>query len=159
MFPYREAGLKETVIFADQLMYTGFRIAALSGLSIGVDDMVIPAGKSRILNQAQKEVVEIQKQYAAGLLTDGERYNKVVDIWTRTSEQVSDLMMAELGVDTVINKQGEKVEQDSFNSIYMMADSGARGSHAQIRQLAGMRGLMAKPGRFDNRDPDYGKFP
>ena len=142
---YREAGLKDTVIFADQLMYTGFKIAALSGLSIGVDDMVIPAGKSAILNQAQKEVVEIQKQYAAGLLTDGERYNKVVDIWTRTSEQVSDFMMSELGVDTVINKKGEKVEQDSFNSIYMMADSGARGSHAQIRQLAGMRGLMAKP--------------
>ncbi len=142
---YREAGLKDTVIFADQLMYTGFRMAALSGLSIGVDDMVIPAGKPEILNQAQKEVVEIQKQYNAGLLTDGERYNKVVDIWTRTSEQVSDSMMAELGVDTVINKRGEKVEQDSFNSIYMMADSGARGSHAQIRQLAGMRGLMAKP--------------
>ena len=142
---YREAGLKDTVIFADQLMYTGFRMAALSGLSIGIDDMVIPADKSKILNQAQKEVVEIQKQYDAGLLTDGERYNKVVDIWTRTTEQVSDSMMMELGVDTVINKQGEKVEQDSFNSIYMMADSGARGSHAQIRQLAGMRGLMAKP--------------
>ncbi len=142
---YREAGLKDTVIFADQLMYTGFGMAALSGLSIGVDDMVVPADKPGILNQAQKEVVEIQKQYDAGLLTDGERYNKVVDIWTRTSEQVSDSMMAELGVDTVINKQGEKVEQDSFNSIYMMADSGARGSHAQIRQLAGMRGLMAKP--------------
>ncbi len=142
---YREAGLKDTVIFADQLMYTGFGMAALSGLSIGVDDMVVPADKPGILNQAQKEVVEIQKQYDAGLLTDGERYNKVVDIWTRTSEQVSDSMMSELGVDTVINKQGEKVEQDSFNSIYMMADSGARGSHAQIRQLAGMRGLMAKP--------------
>ncbi len=142
---YREAGLKDTVIFADQLMYTGFSMAALSGLSIGVDDMVIPADKPEILSQAQKEVVEIQKQYDAGLLTDGERYNKVVDIWTRTSEQVSDSMMAELGVDTVTNKQGEKVEQDSFNSIYMMADSGARGSHAQIRQLAGMRGLMAKP--------------
>ena len=142
---YRQAGLKDTVIFADQLMYTGFNMAALSGLSIGVDDMVVPADKPEILSRAQKEVVEIQKQYDAGLLTDGERYNKVVDIWTRTSEQVSDSMMSELGVDTVIDKQGEKVEQDSFNSIYMMADSGARGSHAQIRQLAGMRGLMAKP--------------
>ena len=142
---YREAGLKDTVIFADQLMYTGFKMAALAGVSIGVDDMVIPGSKSGILELAQKEVVEIQQQYSAGLLTDGERYNKVIDIWTRTSEQVADSMMAELGVDTVVNKEGEKVEQDSFNSIYMMADSGARGSHAQIRQLAGMRGLMAKP--------------
>ena len=142
---YREAGLKETVIFADQLMYTGFRMAALSGVSIGVDDMVIPKNKAGILDRSQKEVVEIQEQYNAGLLTDGERYNKVVDIWTRTSEQVGDAMMAELGVDKVINKEGQLIEQDSFNSIYMMADSGARGSHAQIRQLAGMRGLMAKP--------------
>ncbi len=142
---YREAGLKETVIFADQLMYTGFRMAALSGVSIGVDDMVIPESKARILDEAQREVVEIQQQYSAGLLTDGERYNKVIDIWTRTSEQVADSMMRELGVDKVTNLDGEVVEQDSFNSIYMMADSGARGSHAQIRQLAGMRGLMAKP--------------
>ncbi|MEM7196053.1 MAG: DNA-directed RNA polymerase subunit beta' [Pseudomonadota bacterium] len=142
---YRMVGLKETVIFADQLMYTGFRMAALAGISIGVDDMVIPANKEKILDTAQKEVVEIQEQYGAGLLTDGERYNKVIDIWTRTSEQVADSMMKELGVDKVQNKEGESVEQDSFNSIYMMADSGARGSHAQIRQLAGMRGLMAKP--------------
>ncbi|NKB75528.1 MAG: DNA-directed RNA polymerase subunit beta' [Gammaproteobacteria bacterium] len=142
---YREAGLKETVIFADQLMYTGFRMAALSGVSIGVDDMVIPENKARILDTAQKEVVEIQQQYSAGLLTDGERYNKVIDIWTRTSEQVADAMMNELGVDKVRTDDGTVVEQNSFNSIYMMADSGARGSHAQIRQLAGMRGLMAKP--------------
>ncbi len=142
---YRDAGLKETVIFADQLMYTGFRIAALSGVSIGVDDMIIPNSKAKILNNAQKEVVEIQQQYRAGLLTDGERYNKVIDIWTRTSELVAKSMMEELGVDKVTNAEGETVEQDSFNSIYMMADSGARGSHAQIRQLAGMRGLMAKP--------------
>jgi DNA-directed RNA polymerase subunit beta' len=142
---YREAGLKATVIFADQLMYTGFKMAALAGVSIGVDDMVIPDSKARILDLAQKEVVEIQKQYNDGLLTDGERYNKVIDIWTRTSELVADTMMSELGVERVTNKDGETVEQDSFNSIYMMADSGARGSHAQIRQLAGMRGLMAKP--------------
>ncbi len=142
---YREAGLKDTVIFADQLMYTGFNMATLSGLSIGVDDMVVSDDKKKLLDQAQEQVVEIKKQYDAGLLTEGERYNKVVDIWTKTGEQVSDSMMKELGVDTVINKQGEKVKQDSFNSIYMMADSGARGSHAQIRQLAGMRGLMAKP--------------
>jgi DNA-directed RNA polymerase subunit beta' len=142
---YRKAGLKDTVIFADQLMYTGFRMAALSGVSIGVDDMVIPDSKAKILDFAQKEVVEIQQQYSAGLLTDGERYNKVIDIWTRTSEQVADSMMAELGVDKVTNKEGEEIEQESFNSIFMMADSGARGSHAQIRQLAGMRGLMAKP--------------
>jgi DNA-directed RNA polymerase subunit beta' len=142
---YREAGLKDTVVFADQLMYTGFKMAALAGVSIGIDDMVIPDSKAKMLDIAQKEVVEIQGQFNAGLLTDGERYNKVIDIWTRTSEQVADTMMSELGVETVTNKAGEKVQQESFNSIYMMADSGARGSHAQIRQLAGMRGLMAKP--------------
>ncbi len=142
---YREAGLKETVIFADQLMYTGFKMAALAGVSIGVDDMVIPENKAKILAIAQKEVVEIQQQYSTGLLTDGERYNKVIDIWSRTSELVADSMMSELGVEKVTSKDGEIVTQDSFNSIYMMADSGARGSHAQIRQLAGMRGLMATP--------------
>ena len=142
---YRLTGLKDTVIFADQLMYMGFRMAALAGISIGVDDMVIPPDKGKILAGAQKQVVEIKKQYSAGLLTDGERYNKVIDIWTRTNEQVAESMMRELAVDRIENKQGERVEQDSFNSIYMMADSGARGSHAQIKQLAGMRGLMAKP--------------
>ncbi len=142
---YRQVGLKETVIFADQLMYTGFRMAALSGISIGVDDMVIPKDKAKILGEAQKEVLEIQGQYTDGLLTDGERYNKVIDIWSRRSEQVADSMLGELGKEQVIDNKGEQVEQDSFNSIYMMADSGARGSHAQIRQLAGMRGLMAKP--------------
>jgi len=142
---YRQAGLKETVIFADQLMYEGFRMAAYSGISIGVDDMVIPGSKAGILDHAVAEVVEIKQQYDDGLLTDGERYNKVVDIWTRTSEQVGNSMMQEIGIDRVTRHDGEKVEQDSFNSIYMMADSGARGSQAQIRQLAGMRGLMAKP--------------
>ncbi|WP_423907912.1 DNA-directed RNA polymerase subunit beta' [Candidatus Spongiihabitans sp.] len=142
---YRQVGLKETVIFADQLMYTGFKMAALSGISIGVDDMEIPKDKAKILSEAQKEVLEIQGQYTDGLLTDGERYNKVIDIWSRRSEQVADSMLSELGTEQVTDNKGEQVPQKSFNSIYMMADSGARGSHAQIRQLAGMRGLMAKP--------------
>ena len=142
---YRTVGLKETVIFADQLMYMGFRYAAMSGISIGVDDMVIPEEKVAILAEAEEEVKNIQSQYSSGLLTHGERYNKVVDIWTRTSEQVAAAMMKKLGTDKVRDAGGKEVEQESFNSIYMMADSGARGSHAQIRQLAGMRGLMAKP--------------
>ncbi len=142
---YRSVGLKDTVIFADQLMYTGFSMATRAGISIGVDDMVIPDNKETILGGAENEVKSIQEQYKSGLLTDGERYNKVVDIWTRTSERVANSMMDELGVDDVVDREGNKVTQESFNSIYMMADSGARGSHAQIRQLAGMRGLMAKP--------------
>jgi DNA-directed RNA polymerase subunit beta' len=142
---YRSVGLKETVIFADQLMYTGFRNAAIAGVSIGVDDMVVPEEKEPILAASEAEVKNIQEQYISGLLTDGERYNKVVDIWTRTSEKIANVMMDKLGTDQVEDAEGKKVEQESFNSIYMMADSGARGSHAQIRQLSGMRGLMAKP--------------
>ena len=142
---YRRVGLKETVIFADQLMYTGFSYATRAGISIGVDDMVTPADKGEILHQAEAEVKSIQKQYASGLLTDGERYNKVVDIWSRTSEKVAQSMMQQLGTQEVVDAEGNMVTQDSFNPIYMMADSGARGSAAQIRQLAGMRGLMAKP--------------
>ena len=142
---YRQVGLKATVIFADQLMYTGFAYAARAGISIGVDDMVTPAEKGAIIAAAEAEVKSIQNQYASGLLTDGERYNKVVDIWTHTSERVAKSMMDKLGVEEVTDASGKKVTQDSFNSIYMMADSGARGSAAQIRQLAGMRGLMAKP--------------
>ncbi len=142
---YRRVGLKETVIFADQLMYTGFSYATRAGISIGVDDMVTPAEKGEILHQAEAEVKSIQKQYASGLLTDGERYNKVVDIWSRTSENVAQSMMQQLGTQEVVDAEGNMVTQDSFNPIYMMADSGARGSAAQIRQLAGMRGLMAKP--------------
>jgi DNA-directed RNA polymerase subunit beta' len=142
---YRTVGMKETVIFADQLMYTGFRNAALAGISIGVDDMVVPSEKPEIIEQAEDEVKHIQEQYSSGLLTDGERYNKVVDIWTRTSENIANRMMDNLGSDQVTDSEGKEVEQESFNSIYMMADSGARGSHAQIRQLSGMRGLMAKP--------------
>ena len=142
---YRALGLKETVIFADQLMYTGFRFATIAGISIGIDDMVIPESKNEILNVAEADVKEIQDQYSSGLVTDGERYNKVVDIWSRTNEQIAKAMMDKLGSEVVEDSKGNKVTQDSFNSIYMMADSGARGSAAQIRQLAGMRGLMARP--------------
>jgi DNA-directed RNA polymerase subunit beta' len=142
---YRTVGLKETVVFADQLMYTGFQYATRAGVSIGVDDMVVPQQKLKILATAEKEVKEIQEQYSSGLVTNGERYNKVVDIWSRTNDQVAKAMMEKLGTDEVSDTKGNKVRQKSFNSIFMMADSGARGSAAQIRQLAGMRGLMAKP--------------
>ncbi|MEM9404071.1 MAG: DNA-directed RNA polymerase subunit beta', partial [Pseudomonadota bacterium] len=142
---YRQLGLKKTVVFADRLMYTGFRNATTAGCSIGVNDMVVPEEKSDILAVAEAEVKEIQDQYSSGLVTDGERYNKVVDIWSRTNDQVAKSMMDKLGVEKVKNSKGKEVDQESFNSIYMMADSGARGSAAQIRQLAGMRGLMAKP--------------
>jgi DNA-directed RNA polymerase subunit beta' len=142
---YRQVGLKETVVFADQLMYTGFSYATTAGISIGVDDMVVPEEKSSILERAETQVREIEGQYASGLVTFGERYNKVVDIWSYTNEQVAKAMMDKLGTDQVTDTEGNKVMQQSFNSIYMMADSGARGSAAQIRQLAGMRGLMAKP--------------
>ncbi len=142
---YRNLGLKKTVVFADQLMYTGFRFATIAGISIGVNDMVVPDEKEAILSVAESEVKEIQDQYASGLVTEGERYNKVVDIWSRTNDQVAKAMMDKLGSETVRDASGKNVNQESFNSIYMMADSGARGSAAQIRQLAGMRGLMAKP--------------
>jgi DNA-directed RNA polymerase subunit beta' len=142
---YRRMGLKDTVIFADQLMYLGFTYATMSGASVGIDDMAIPAEKAEILAVAEAEVEEIATQYASGLVTDGERYNKIIDIWSRTNDQVANAMMDGLGTDTVIDAEGNEVKQASMNSIYMMADSGARGSAAQIRQLAGMRGLMAKP--------------
>jgi DNA-directed RNA polymerase subunit beta' len=142
---YRRCGLKDTVIFADQLMYMGFRQATMSGASIGVNDFVIPDEKTEIVAEADTEVKEIERQFAEGLVTQGEKYNKVVDIWSRANELLAKKMMDNLKTDIVTNKDGEQVEQDSFNSVYMMADSGARGSAAQIRQLAGMRGLMAKP--------------
>lgn len=142
---YRQLGLKDTVILADQLMYTGYHYATRSGSSIGVSDMVVPDAKAEILARSEAEVKEIEHQYASGLLTSGEKYNKVIDIWSRTGDQVARKMMEQLGKVRLQNRQGEWVEQDSFNSVYMMADSGARGSAAQIRQLAGMRGLMAKP--------------
>ncbi len=142
---YRNVGLKETVIFADRLMYTGFHQATRAGVSIGVDDMVVPDEKSAIIKAAEEGVKEIEEQYASGLVTTGERYNKVVDIWSHTNDQVAKAMMDKLGSEIVTDTTGKQVKQASFNSIYMMADSGARGSAAQIRQLAGMRGLMAKP--------------
>jgi len=142
---YRNVGLKETVIFADRLMYTGFQQATRAGVSIGVDDMVVPDDKRRIIAAAEEGVREIEEQYASGLVTTGERYNKVVDIWSHTNDQVAKAMMEKLGSEMVTDTKGNQVRQASFNSIYMMADSGARGSAAQIRQLAGMRGLMAKP--------------
>ena len=142
---YRQLDVKDTVIFADQLMYMGFRMATKAGVSIGINDMVVPDEKVGILAQAESEVKEIQEQYASGVVTNGERYNKVVDIWSRTNDQVAKAMMSGLGKETVVNRDGDEEQQDSFNSIFMMADSGARGSAAQIRQLAGMRGLMAKP--------------
>jgi DNA-directed RNA polymerase subunit beta' len=142
---YRTLGLKETVIFADRLMYTGFAYATRSGVSFGVDDIVIPEQKTRIVAGADREVKEIQDQYASGLVTNGERYNKVVDIWSRANDQVAKAMMDKLGTEDAIDSRGARQRQKSFNSIFMMSDSGARGSAAQIRQLAGMRGLMAKP--------------
>jgi DNA-directed RNA polymerase subunit beta' len=142
---YRILGLKETVVFADQLMYTGFQYATRSGMSFGIDDIVIPEQKVKIVNAATAEVKEIQDQYASGLVTNGERYNKVVDIWSRANDQVAKAMMEKLGTEEATDSRGVKKRQKSFNSIFMMADSGARGSAAQIRQLAGMRGLMAKP--------------
>jgi DNA-directed RNA polymerase subunit beta' len=142
---YRRLGLKKSVVFADKLMYTGFHYATMAGVSIGIDDLMIPDEKKKILATAEAEVVAIQDQYVSGLVTSGERYNKVVDIWSRTNEQVARAMMKRLGKTIVKDSAGKKMEEDSMNSIFIMADSGARGSAAQIRQLAGMRGLMAKP--------------
>ena len=142
---YRNCGLKDTVIFADQVMYTGFQYATKSGASIGVNDFVIPDAKAEIIGDAEGQVKEIESQFASGLVTQGEKYNKVVDIWSRANELVAKAMMDNLGTDEVEDRDGNTVDQESFNSVYMMADSGARGSPAQIRQLAGMRGLMAKP--------------
>jgi DNA-directed RNA polymerase subunit beta' len=142
---YRTLGLKETVIFADQLMYTGFYYATRAGVSFGIDDIVIPEQKTKLVAAADREVKEIQDQYASGLVTNGERYNKVVDIWSRANDQVAKAMMEKLGSEEATDVKGQRQKQKSFNSIFMMADSGARGSAAQIRQLAGMRGLMAKP--------------
>jgi DNA-directed RNA polymerase subunit beta' len=142
---FRRCGLRETVIFADKLMQAGFGMATRAGISFGVHDMRIPTQKHEMIQSAENEVKEIESQYTSGLVTVGERYNKVVDIWSRCGEQVGKVMMDQLGTEEVVDRHGKKVRQEAFNSIYMMADSGARGSAAQIRQLAGMRGLMAKP--------------
>ena len=142
---FRKCGLKDTVMFADKLMYTGFSMAARGGISICMQDMLMPPQKQSILSAAESEVKEIQSQYTSGLVTDGERYNKVVDIWGQAGDKVAKAMMDQLSSEQTVDREGITVKQESFNSIYMMADSGARGSAAQIRQLAGMRGLMAKP--------------
>ena len=142
---FRRCGLKETVVFADKLLQNGFRLATRAGISIAIDDMLVPQEKHGIISRAEDEVKEIANQYASGLVTAGERYNKVVDIWGKAGDEVSKVMMAQLAKEKTLDRNGKEVEQESFNSIYMMADSGARGSAAQIRQLAGMRGLMAKP--------------
>ena len=142
---FRKCGLRATVVFADKLMQSGFRLATRAGISIAVDDMLIPDVKKGMIATAEAEVKQIEQQYASGLVTAGERYNKVVDIWGKTSDEVGKAMMDQLKVEPVTKRDGTESTQESFNAIYMMADSGARGSAAQIRQLAGMRGLMAKP--------------
>ncbi len=142
---FRKCGLRATVIFADALKNNGYRLSTRAGISICVGDMKVPAQKETLVRAAEQEVKEIESQYTSGLVTQGERYNKVVDIWGRTADQVGKVMMQELSTEPTIDRHGKKVSQESFNSVYMMADSGARGSAAQIRQLAGMRGLMAKP--------------
>ncbi|AQS51536.1 DNA-directed RNA polymerase subunit beta' [Paenalcaligenes hominis] len=142
---FRRCGLRATVIFADKLMQSGFSLATRGGISIGMNDMLVPAAKVEILDKAALEVKEIDKQYSSGLVTAQERYNNVVDIWGKASDQVGKAMMEQLATEPVVDRHGNETRQESFNSIYMMADSGARGSAAQIRQLAGMRGLMAKP--------------
>ena len=142
---FRRCGLKDTVVFADKLLQIGFQLATQAGLSIAIEDMLVPQEKSSIIDRAEAEVKEIAAQYASGLVTAGERYNKVVDIWGKAGDEVSKVMMSQLAKEQTADRDGKRVEQESFNPIYMMADSGARGSAAQIRQLAGMRGLMAKP--------------
>ncbi len=142
---YRKLGLKPSVIFADQLMYMGFRHATRAGVSIGIDDLIIPDSKTEIIARAEEEVKEIEKQHASGLVTDGERKNKAIDIWSHINDQVAKAMMEGMATEMVKDAKGKEVAQPSFNSVFMMADSGARGSAAQMRQLAGMRGLMAKP--------------
>ena len=149
---FRKVGIRETVIFADKLMYTGYSYATKAGISISINDMLVPPEKAQLIAAADAEVKEIEDQYVSGLVTQGERYNKVVDIWGRAGDKVADAMMKQLREEdvkdadgNVVKKDGKTVRQESFNAIYMMADSGARGSAAQVRQLAGMRGLMAKP--------------
>ncbi len=144
-FVYRKAGLKRTVIFADRLMYMGYEFSTKSGSSIGIDDFVIPDDKQTIVSEAEQEVKDIESQYASGLVTQGEKYNKAIDIWTRANEMIAKSMMDNISKEEVEDAEGNKILSDSFNSVFMYADSGSRGSPAQIRQLAGMRGLLAKP--------------
>ena len=142
---YRYSGLKATVIFSDKIKNLGYDYSTISGSSICVEDCVIPDNKESIISQAQNEVKEIEAQYSSGLVTQGEKYNKVIDIWSRANEAVASSLMQTISKDKVVNSEGEEVDEDSFNSVFMYLDSGARSSPAQVRQLAGMRGLMAKP--------------
>ena len=142
---YRYSGLKATVIFSDKIKNLGYDYSTISGSSICVEDCVIPDNKESIISQAQNEVKEIEAQYSSGLVTQGEKYNKVIDIWSRANEAVASSLMETISKDKVVNSEGEEVDEDSFNSVFMYLDSGARSSPAQVRQLAGMRGLMAKP--------------
>tara|TARA_Y100000816_G_scaffold292085_1_gene285758 strand:+ start:5416 stop:9588 length:4173 start_codon:yes stop_codon:yes gene_type:complete len=142
---YRHSGLKETVIFADKLMYFGYEYSTKSGSSICVDDCVIPTDKEEIISSAESEVKEIESQYSSGLVTQGEKYNKVIDIWSRANEKVAGSLMDTISTEKVEDREGNSIDQKSFNSVFMYLDSGARSSPAQVRQLAGMRGLMAKP--------------
>lgn len=142
---FRLAGAKATCLLADRIMELGFKYSTQAGMSIAIDDMVIPPSKKLLIADAEKQVQEIQQQYDEGLITDGERYNKVVDIWAQTSDRVAKEMMGRLEKQKFIDLKGSEIEAPSFNPIFIMADSGARGSATQIRQLGGMRGLMAKP--------------
>ena len=142
---YRYSGLKATVIFSDKIKNLGYDYSTISGSSICVEDCVIPDNKESIISQAQNEVKEIEAQYSSGLVTQGEKYNKVIDIWSRANEAVASSLMETISKDKVVNSEGDEVDEDSFNSVFMYLDSGARSSPAQVRQLAGMRGLMAKP--------------
>ena len=144
-YSYRTCGAKTTVVLADRLKDLGFKYATSSGMSIAISNMAVPPSKKKIVERAQGDVIEIQKQYMDGLITDGERYNKVIDIWAHATEKVADEMLQDIATEDVFDSDGNPQQDESFNPIYMMADSGARGSAAQIRQLAGMRGLMAKP--------------
>jgi DNA-directed RNA polymerase subunit beta' len=142
---FRLAGNKATVILADRLKDIGYHYATKAGISIAIKDMLIPPSKEQLLKKAHEDVREIEEQYKNGLITDGERYNKVVDIWAEVTDRIADEMLRGIGTETVTDEKGHKITVPSFNPIFMMADSGARGSAQQIRQLAGMRGLMAKP--------------
>jgi DNA-directed RNA polymerase subunit beta' len=142
---YREAGVKRTVILADRIKDIGYKFATRSGLSIAVSDMIIPSSKPDIIQEAADSIKEIERQYSEGLITDGEKYNKVVDIWAKATEDIAGEMMLEIATEKITDPDGKQVEMPSFNPIFMMADSGSRGSKDQMRQLSGMRGLMAKP--------------
>jgi DNA-directed RNA polymerase subunit beta' len=142
---YRYGGDKKTVLLSDRLKSLGYRFATMAGISISIDDMLIPSNKATLLREADKEIERVQEQYTEGLITDGERYNKVIDIWAQVTENIADVMLKELGSEVIEGPGGKKATTQSFNPIFMMADSGARGSAQQVRQLAGMRGLMAKP--------------